>query len=243
MTVPPPKPGRGPHRRRAAHGLAPVAAPAAAARPGSGGPGDSNEPLVVFRASSPFVVGELSAMAGEGLLRQVLSGLWVAADERDSPQIRAQVAAGAADPLAFTAIGGFSAAWIYGCAPAPRRLELCVASFQRLPRPVAERTPVRCLEQALDPAEIQRVAGVAVVAPPRTAFDLLWRAEADDVVIRTISRLVALPVLGVDAEAVRHAVESTVRRPGKARALGRLDEARRTALRLVDPQPPSDQPR
>ncbi|WP_309079704.1 hypothetical protein [Zhihengliuella sp.] len=227
-------------------GLAPAPAPA----PDRGGGDDGTAELPnVYRAGAPFGVGELSAMAREGLLRDILTNVWVEARAGDSPTVRARAAACAAGPVAYTAVGGFSAAWVYGCAPVPRRLELYVSSFQRLPRSAAERMPIRCLEQSLEPAEIQRVAAVRVATPLRTAFDLLWREEPDDVVVRTASRLISLRALAVDAGALHEAVAGSRRRPGKVRALERLDEAVRRAPRVLErpaadaTEQPAGQPR
>lgn len=70
------------------------------------------------------------------------------------------------------AFAGMSAAWIHGAGDAaPETHELQSASGRRLRAPATRRIIVH--DPALDPADVQRLGGVAVTTPERTVIDLL----------------------------------------------------------------------
>ncbi|MFB7842506.1 type IV toxin-antitoxin system AbiEi family antitoxin [Microbacterium sp. NPDC056052] len=70
------------------------------------------------------------------------------------------------------AFAGMSAAWIHGAGDAaPEPHELQSASGRRLRAPATRRIIVH--DPILDPADMQRLGGVAVTTPERTLIDLL----------------------------------------------------------------------
>ncbi|MFF5790912.1 type IV toxin-antitoxin system AbiEi family antitoxin [Paeniglutamicibacter sp. NPDC012692] len=167
----------------------------------------------------PFTLNELQAMRLRGVLREVLPGAYVPSAVSDTPSTRAQVAAVvAAEYLGQqSALCRRTAAWVYGCAPMPGELEVVVPRYHR-PCPPTARMMLRMSEGIVDEEQICTLGGVNVTSPLRTAMDVAFNSELEQAfaILRSMhgeSRLRCGYPRMLDQ------VESSVRRPGRLRAL------------------------
>lgn len=178
----------------------------------------------MFTAGDPFRHEELQAMAMDGLLRHVFGATFVRWDVRPDPVVRALAAsrelpAGLRDRVSM---GWLTAAWIYGCAPAPLKLDVLVDRRSRTGSLRPFSTAV-LHEILLGPADRVLVGTVSVSSPLRTAADVALYAPANEAV-PALQRLAAAP-LGCRLDLVRRALEAGRRVPGKAAALERVAAA------------------
>ena len=179
----------------------------------------------LFTAGRPFGHGELQAMARDGLLRRVYGQTYVRWDVRPDPVVRA-LAASCALPAGVRSkltMGRLSAAWIFGCAPRPLRLDVMADRRSRTGALRPSSTAV-LHEVLLGPADRVLVGTVPVTSPLRTAVDVALHVRTEDAV-PALRRLAAHPVLDCRLELVRRALEAGRRVPGKAAALERVAAA------------------
>ncbi|WAP53084.1 hypothetical protein OL239_08400 [Arthrobacter sp. ATA002] len=164
-------------------------------------------------------------MAADGLLKQVYAHTYVRWDIEPDPVCRA-LAAGHCMTERLrerTVLGRFTAAWIYGCAPAPRQLQLLVDHARRTTA-LPPFTAAVLHEVQLGPAEGMDIAGVTVTTPLRTAVDIARHGTGRPAVDAVLA-LGTDPVLRCPLGDVRSHLESQVRLPGKAAALQCVDAA------------------
>ncbi|MBV1778405.1 hypothetical protein KRR55_04655 [Paeniglutamicibacter sp. ABSL32-1] len=193
--------------------------------PGRGGP-------QVILVDEPFTLNELQALRLRGSLREMLPGAYVSVLHPDNSATRARVAAAVAgEQLASgRALCKVTAAWVYGCAPMPRELDIVVPRYHRPCAPTS-RMILRLSEGTLDEEQICTVGGVAVTSPLRTAMDIAFNSELRE----------SLPVLAAINSSARlrcgypqmlEQISTQVRRPGRRRALGAI-------TRLMDREQPA----
>ncbi|MCC3293262.1 hypothetical protein LJ756_01350 [Arthrobacter sp. zg-Y411] len=179
----------------------------------------------LYTAGVPFGHAELQAMAMDGLLRHVYAETYVRWDVRPDPVIRA-LAASRVLPAGLRprlTMGRMTAAWIFGCARRPLRLDVMADRRSRTGALRPFSTAV-LHEVLLGPADRVLVGTVPVTSPLRTAVDIALHARTVDAV-PALRRLAAHPALGCRLELVRRALDAGRRVPGKAAALERIDAA------------------
>ncbi|MHA7283831.1 hypothetical protein [Arthrobacter sp. TMS2-4] len=183
----------------------------------------------LFHAGDIFTSPELQAMRLEGLVRLVIGGSYLRSDFRENPAIRAQAAARSipSSVRPRVALGRSCAAWVYGCASPPAVISL-VTDHRRRTTALPPFTPAVMHQVALGPFDVNRVGGVPVTTPLRTALDIAVHGEDRDAVgiLRAIGgdRSLDCPLRLVEA-----ALVNASRVPGKTRALSRVRAARRPA--------------
>lgn len=176
----------------------------------------------VILIDEPFTLNELQALRLRGSLREMLPGAYVSAAHPDNSATRARVAAAVAgEQLAGgRALCKCTAAWVYGCAPMPRELDIVVPRYHRPCAPTS-RMILRLSEGTLDEDQICTVGGIAVTAPLRTAMDVAFNSELRE----------SLPVLAAINASARlrcgypqmlEQINAQVRRPGRRRALAAI---------------------
>jgi hypothetical protein len=168
-------------------------------------------------------LAELCAARLDGELVAIGDG-WCPVDEPDLPSLRAAaVAPQRPGPLI---VERRSAAWVHGAVPAPPTVsEYCIRYADRS----TARIDVGCVvrEVVIDDAEVAVIGGVRCTTRLRTAFDLLRDVHSSDADAASIvGALLVDGALGLEAR-LRDRIESAHRLPHKARALARLEEARR----------------
>lgn len=173
----------------------------------------------VWQAGQPFSRAELQAMALDGLLKHVFESTYVSGDMRVSAEIRAGAMARELPRglLRKAAIGRQSAAWIYGCAPAPAKMSV-LTDHQR--RTAAAAPFSRCFihEVQLTDAETTTIAGIPVTDPVRTARDVALYLPSHEAAA-SLRALTANTGPGCTLTAVKSALEDLVRVPRKRAAL------------------------
>lgn len=178
----------------------------------------------LFFADGHFSSVELQAMERDGLVRWLYTDSYVRWDIEPDPVCRALAAAHAL-PARFRErilLGRFTAAWIYGCAPAPRKLQLLVDHHSRTTALPPFSSAV-LHEVQLGSEDGMDIAGIAVTTPLRTAADLA-RHGPEEEAVQALLAIAANPVLRCSLAEVRGAVEAGPR-PGKSAALRRVDLA------------------
>jgi len=140
----------------------------------------------------------------------------IAADEPDGPAQRAASLAGAASALDLV-LGGWSAAWVHGATDRLRRpLDLQLGAHGEAR---TKRIDVRAV--VLDAREVERLGGVRVTTPFRTATDLARReARLDPESLEALRTLIRLSRC-TWPQAVGLLAGSPAS-PGKGRALARF---------------------
>ncbi|MCC3279136.1 MULTISPECIES: type IV toxin-antitoxin system AbiEi family antitoxin [unclassified Arthrobacter] len=179
----------------------------------------------LFTAGDAFRHEELQAMAMDGLLRHVYAGTFVRWDVQPDPVVRA-LAASRELPAGLrqrVSLGWLTAAWIYGCAPRPLRLDI-LADRRRRTGALPPFSTAVLHEVLLGPADRVDVGTVSVTSPLRTAVDVALHVQGQEAV-PALQRLAAHPGLGCRLDLVRRAMEAGSRVPGKAAALEKLAAA------------------
>ena len=183
----------------------------------------------LFCAGGDFSSVELQAMASDGLLQRVYAHTYVRWDIDPDPVCRALAAANCLSDrmVARAMLGRLTAAWIYGCAPAPPQLQLLIDHGRRTTA-LAPFSAAVMHEVRLGPEDGMDIAGVQVSTPLRTAMDLA-RHGPEQPSVRALLAITADPLLHCPLDCVRSAVEAAVRLPGKSTALRRLEAVLRLA--------------
>ena len=124
----------------------------------------------------------LARLTDEGLLRRMLRGVYVAAQQPDSLLLRAQ-ALGLVVPDGAVVVD-WTATWLHtGMLPFGHHLELPPVSLFRLPGMGRIRNDL-CVsgERALDPADLVVLGGVITTSSLRTAWDIGRFSRRDDAI-------------------------------------------------------------
>ncbi|KAA0976403.1 hypothetical protein FQ154_11070 [Paeniglutamicibacter gangotriensis] len=186
--------------------------------------------LIVLQVGDPFTRNELAAMRLRGSVREVLPGAYVPAGQPDAPWIRAHVAAAVAGKqyVPGRALCKGTAAWIYGCAPMPTKLDIVLPRYHR---PCAPRAGMvlRLSEGVIDDEQICTVGGIAVTAPLRTAMDIAFNLEIIDS-MPVLAAINATGRLRCNYTQMFESITGQVRRPGRRRALMALSRLMETPL-------------
>lgn len=163
-------------------------------------------------------------MALDGLLAHVFGSTYVRPGTPAGPALRAGAMADevAAGLLKKAVIGRQSAAWIYGCAPAPARISLLIDRNRRTTS-IGPFSGSLIHEVQLPASDTMILAGTAVTTPIRTARDLaLYSPEVQ--AAPWVKALTVNPVLACTLDEVKTALEVLVRVPRKRAALSLVDE-------------------
>lgn len=182
---------------------------------------------VLFHGGALFTHVELQAMRLDGLMTHVCGKSYVRTDQPSTPAIRAQSAINAVPRTLHrrVALARQSAAWVYGCAPAPEIVSLVTDHRRR-----TTALPVFCEavmhQVTLGPCDLSTIGGVEVTSPLRTALDVAIHGS-EQWAVDTLRRIAAAPELRCPLHLVTLSLEASPRVPGKARALSRLREAMR----------------
>jgi len=193
----------------------------------------------LFFADGHFSSVELQAMERDGLVRWLYTDSYVRWDIEPDPVCRALAAAHAlpARLRGKIMLGRFTAAWIYGCAPAPRKLQLLVDHRSRTTA-LPPFSAAVLHEVQLASEDGMDIAGIAVTTPLRTAADLA-RHGPEEEAVQALLAISANPVLRCPLAEIRCAVEDGPRQPGKSGALRRVDlaieQARRDHVAAAEP--------
>ncbi|UPO78426.1 type IV toxin-antitoxin system AbiEi family antitoxin [Arthrobacter sp. Helios] len=183
----------------------------------------------IFHPGGPFTEEELQGMCRDLLVTRVYGSTYLRWDVRPGPLARA-LAAHHHLPASLQGryvFGRLSAAWIYGCAPPPRRLTL-LADARRRSTSLPPFSGAVLHEVTLGPADRLELGGVPVTQPLRTALDVALHAplaEAADVLVQ-MSRE---PGLNAPLHYVRTLLRSGHRVPGTRQALEAVELAEASA--------------
>lgn len=131
--------------------------------------------LASVLADSDLTSAELQAARLDGEVYD-LAGAFCQIGELESPVHRARAVLGARSPRLIAELG--TAAWIWGAAPEPIRLEFSVTPDARARLSPAQHIAVR--ELVYEPADIRELDGVRVTTPLRTILDLARFADPFD---------------------------------------------------------------
>jgi hypothetical protein len=172
----------------------------------------------ILTPGRPFSGVELRAMANDGVLQRIIPDAYAPSDARPSPELRAAaLATGLTSRLmGRTVVGRLSAAWIFGCAPAPVAPVLLVPAPRRLSA-AGRGNGVLLHEVALGEFDVIEVGALCVTTPLRTAVDVAVHSGGAPAAL-VMRRLVAQPGLGLTLSLVSRAVDALPRRPNKQRA-------------------------
>ncbi|WP_051478503.1 hypothetical protein [Arthrobacter sp. H5] len=182
---------------------------------------------VLFHGGTVFSYVELQAMRIDGLVENVCGESFVRTDYAATAEIRAQSAINSV-PRALlhrVALGRQSAAWVYGCAPAPLVVSL-VTDHRRRTTALPPFSDAIMHQVTLGPCDLQRIGGIGVTSPLRTAMDVAIHGQ-DPWAVPALKRISAEPALRCPLALVVMALEDAQRVPGKTQALARLREAMR----------------
>lgn len=167
----------------------------------------------------------------DGLMIHVCGNSYVRTDQQATPAIRAQSAINVI-PRALqhrVALARQSAAWVYGCAPAPGIVSL-VTDHRRRTTALPAFSDAVMHQVTLGPLDLRTIGGVEVTSPLRTALDIAIHGH-DGWAIPALRRISTAPKLACPLNLVVLTLERSPRVPGKARALARLREALRDRLK------------
>jgi hypothetical protein len=132
----------------------------------------TNVPFTLYQAAVAGVSRNVIArLTKQGLLRQVLRAVYVDASTADTTDLRAAAIALVVHPDAV--ITDLSAAWLHGARVNPAGDYLPRVSVFQLPENTRVRTRVtNGGVRTLEPEDIERINGLRVTTPLRTALDL-----------------------------------------------------------------------
>ncbi|MCB4207588.1 hypothetical protein [Arthrobacter sp. UM1] len=144
--------------------------------------------------TTEFTAAERSAMERDGLIRSVLPDVWVACGTEETPALRARLASFCIPPRLRrrVVVGWASAAWVYGWAAPPARLEVLIDQSSRTTS--AHRAAPRLLiHEVRDPLDRSVNFGPVFVSDDvRTILDVASRCAPDEAeaILRTAFRSV-----------------------------------------------------
>ncbi|MGN6405699.1 hypothetical protein [Sinomonas sp.] len=172
----------------------------------------------ILTPGQPFSEVELRAMANDGVLQRIIPDVYAPSAARPTPDLRsAALATGLTSRLVRrTVVGRLSAAWIFGCAPAPAAPVLLVPAPRRLSA-AGRGHGVLLHEVFLGEFDVIEVGALSVTTPLRTVVDVAVHGEGALAAL-VVRRLVAQPGLGLTLSLVSRAVDALPRQPNKQRA-------------------------
>jgi hypothetical protein len=132
--------------------------------------------------SGHFSTAELSTMSREGLVQEVLPGIWTSTSLRNTSELRAVCAKRAIGSrlLPRVVVGWSSAAWIFGWAPAPTRLEVLIDQSRRTTSTHRANQHL-LIHEVYDPLDRSvNIAGLFVSDPVRTVLDVARYCNDED---------------------------------------------------------------
>lgn len=183
----------------------------------------------IFHAGEVFSLPELQGMCRDGLVSWVFGQTYVRWDVTPGPLARG-LAAHHSLPEQVRGryvFGRLTAAWIYGCAPAPQRLAL-LADHRRRSTALPAFSGAGLHEVALGPSDRQALGPAWVTRPLRTALDVALHTpvEVAAPVLLAMSRDKSL---NCPTTYVRTLLQSGHRVPGTRRALQAVASAETAA--------------
>lgn len=181
-------------------------------------------PTLILTPGCEFTVAELSAMALDGVLVSVFGLAFRPVAEAESTPLRAaalahQIPAALADRAALARL---SAAWVYGCAPAPALISLAINSAHRS---TALPSHSGCVlhEVRLEAYDVERQGGALLTSAVRTAVDVAIH-ERPETATAVLLAMAVRPELHCPLGRIRSALANTVHRPGKLQAQQLLED-------------------
>lgn len=182
------------------------------------------EPVLheLYSAGKIFTWPELQSMASDGILLPVFAKSYAAPGVTVTARLRARAAALTVPTKMRTKVvaGRLTAAWIYGCAPAPGRVSLLVDSKHRISSLRGARG-CSLHEVRLGSLDVVSLGGMLVSSPLRTAADVALHVEEEHA-LPALRSMLEKPELGVRQRLLTLAVEASPRLPHKRRALATL---------------------
>lgn len=177
----------------------------------------------LFVPGSEFTHAELSAMVLDGVLCPVYGNAYRSSSASNTPALRAnalmsQVPASAASK---SALSRHCAAWVYGVAPPPRIIDVNVDSAQRCGA-ISASTGVVIHEVKLGRFDVQRIAGMQITSPLRTAVDIACYALPMDAqaILLAFDSSAEFPC---PLQSVLHALEVSAHFRGRRKGLNLLE--------------------
>ncbi len=166
----------------------------------------------------PFTDTELQAMVNDGMLQRLVDGTYAPASSAPTPGLRAASMAAILNPRLKrrTVVGRMSAAWIYGCAPAPPAPVLLVPAPRRLSS-TGRGHGALLHEVVLGDYDVLEFGAIRVTSPLRTAVDIAVHSEGA-LAVQTLRRLIGQKGLGLAPSLIGRAIETLPRQPHKRRA-------------------------
>ena len=157
-------------------------------------------------------------MVNDGMLQRLVDDAYAPATSTPSPELRAASLAAILNARLRrrTVVGRMSAAWIYGCAPAPPAPVLLVPAPRRLSS-TGRGHGALLHEVVLGDYDVLEFGALLVTSPLRTAVDVAVHSEGA-LAMQTLRRLLGTPGLGLTAPLVGRAIETLPRQPHKRRA-------------------------
>jgi hypothetical protein len=188
----------------------------------------------VILVGGAFTLNELQALRLRGALREVLPGAYVSTVYPDVPLTRAQVAACVAGKqlVPSRALCKGTAAWILGCAPMPREIDIMVPRYHRPCAPTAGMV-LRLSEGPLDDEQICLYGNVPVTSPLRTAMDVAFNSELRES-LPILAAINASAHLRCDYGQMFITIAQQARRPGRRRALLAITKLMSAELADID---------
>ncbi|MEZ2389584.1 type IV toxin-antitoxin system AbiEi family antitoxin [bacterium RCC_150] len=176
----------------------------------------------LYGPSPLFSWAELQSMAADGVLDPLFGKTFAAPGTEVTPRLRARAAACAVPEKIRRKVvaGRMTAAWIYGCAPAPEKLSLLVDVKHRIS---SMRSTRGCIlhEVRLGRMDVVSIGGLMVTTPLRTAVDVALHVEAERAV-PALRMMLDRSELGVRLRLLKLAVDASPRVPHKKAALLKL---------------------
>ena len=178
----------------------------------------------IFHAGEVFSLPELQGMCRDGLVSRVYGSTFLRWDVRSSPLARALAAQNSLPEQVRGrySFGWLSAAWIFGCAAPPRRLEL-LADARRRSTALPPFSGAVLHEVALGPADRMELGSVPVTRPLRTACDVALHFPPEESV-PVLLAMAREPGLNCRPLYVRTLLQSGYRVPGTRRALEAVEQ-------------------
>lgn len=165
----------------------------------------------------PFILAELHAMKLDGVLVQVTGHAFRRPGTEETPGLRAQALAHHV-PAALSyraALGQLSAAWVYGCAPAPQVISLLLDNDgNSASLPLFSGCSLR--QVYLDRFDVLRMGGVLITSPLRTALDVA-RSAPTPVARAVLTAISRNPAMHCPLGRIRQGLAEAVHVPGKCR--------------------------
>jgi hypothetical protein len=184
---------------------------------------------VLLVPGSPFVLAELYAMKLDGILSPIVGVAFRPCGVAETPGLRAaalqhQIPAALAQRAALSQL---SAAWVYGCAPVPGVIAL-MHSHHGKSAALPPFSGCTLRQVYFADADVQRLDGVLLTSPLRTALDVA-RTAPRALAWEVLFKMSSVASLQCPLGRVRQALQSAAHVPGKVRGQELVEDMIRNA--------------